>query len=125
MSHHILSRRHLLAGSSAFMALGGGLRVAFADTPVGTAAAANPILVAIFCRFGQDGMQLVAPAEDANYISNRPTIAIAPSGPGAGLPLGSLDGVNFYLHPLAPELQALYNAGQLAPIVAAGVPTVI
>ena len=135
--HHgdgILSRRHLLAGSSAFLTLGGGLRVAFADTPLssiattGVAAAPtnnNPILVAIFCRFGQDGMQLVAPAEDSNYISNRPTIGIPPSGPGAGLPLGSLDGVNFYFHPLVPELLAMYNAGQLAPIVAAGVPTVI
>src|SRR5437870_5298417 len=100
-----LSRRLLLTGSSAgaLLALGGGLQVAFAEdnvssstgTPGGisTPQSTNPILIVVFCRFGQDGMQLVAPAEDANYIQNRPTIRVQAS---AGLPLGSLDGVNMY-----------------------------
>jgi uncharacterized protein (DUF1501 family) len=131
-----VSRRFVLGGTSALVALGGGLRVAFADstatsTPVAAAttgtgagaAPANPILVVVFCRFGQDGMQLVAPAGDPNYIQARPTIRIQTSGGGAGLGLGTLQGVDMYMHPSMPELKALYDAKQLAAVVAAGVPT--
>ena len=127
-----VSRRNLLGGASAFLTLGGGLQVAFgADLPValgGTgitkseapAAVADPILVVIFCRFGQDGLQLVAPSGDPNYIAARPTIRIAPS---SSYGLGTLDGVDMFFNPNVPELKALYDAKQLAPIVAAGVPT--
>ncbi|TAL02666.1 MAG: DUF1501 domain-containing protein [Rhodospirillaceae bacterium] len=128
-----LSRRLLLSSSGALLALGGGLRVAFAaDTiPGGTSAttstpqSTNPILIVLFCRFGQDGMQLVAPAEDTNYIQNRPTIRVQPSGNNAGLPIGSLGGVNMYFHPNMPELKAIYDAKQLAVIPAVGVPTAL
>jgi uncharacterized protein (DUF1501 family) len=129
MKDVILSRRNVLAGSSALIALGGGLRVSLAaDTPTSTtggsttAQGTNPILVVIFCRFGQDGMQLVAPSGDANYIKNRPTIAISAS---AGLGLGTLNGVDMYMNPNMPEIKALYDAKQMAPVVAVGVPTVI
>jgi uncharacterized protein (DUF1501 family) len=126
-----LSRRGLLGGASAFVTLGGGLRVALgADLPVAlggsggvatpVAVAGAPVLVVIFCRFGQDGMQLVAPSGDANYIANRPTIKIAAN---ASFGLGTVDGTDMYFHPNMPELKALYDANQLAPIVAAGVPT--
>ncbi len=133
MNNMSISRRNLLGGASAFLTLGGGLQVAFgADVPValggtgsagGTeirAAAGGPILVVIFCRFGQDGLQLVAPSGDPNYIAARPTIRIAAN---ASFGLGTLDGVDMFFHPLMPELKALYDAKQLAPIVAAGVPT--
>ena len=126
-----ISRRNLLGGASAFMTLGGGLRVAFgADLPPalgGTgatiatpAAAGSPVLVVIFCRFGQDGMQLVAPSGDANYIAARPTIRIAASDTFG---LGTVDGTDMYFNPNMPELKKLYDAKQLAPIVAVGVPT--
>jgi uncharacterized protein (DUF1501 family) len=127
-----VSRRNLLGGASAFLALGGGLQVAFgADLPValgGTgvtkseapAAVTDPILVVVFCRFGQDGLQLVAPSGDPNYIAARPTIRIAAS---SNYGLGTLDGVDMFFNPNMPELKALYDAKQLAPIVAAGVPT--
>src|SRR4051812_44284398 len=98
-----ISRRNLLGGASAFMTLGGGLRVAYgADLPPalgGTggistpAASGNPILVVIFCRFGQDGMQLVAPSGDANYIAARPTIRVAANN---SFGLGTVDGVDMY-----------------------------
>ncbi len=122
-----LSRRSLLATTSGslFMSLGGGLRVAFAADGVETQSAqsTNPILVVVFCRFGQDGMQLLAPAGDPNYIQNRPTIRIQTSGTGAGLGAGTLGGVDFFFHPNLPELKGLYDSKQLAAVVAAGIPT--
>lgn len=137
--HHHISRRHLLEGGAAMLTLGGGLRVAFGAEPLpvalgGTApnpttgttgtgerpSATNPILVVIFCRFGQDGLQLVAPSGDANYIAARPTIRVQPN---ASFGLGTLDKVDMYFHPNMPELKALYDAKQLAAVVAAGVPT--
>lgn len=130
--HHHISRRGLLGAGASMLALGGGLNVAFgADLPTalgGTAsptvnekpAAGSPILVVIFCRFGQDGLQLVAPSGDSNYIAARPTIRIAAN---SSFGLGTLDNVDMYFHPNMPELKALYDAKQLAPIVAAGVPT--
>jgi uncharacterized protein (DUF1501 family) len=48
---------------------------------------------------------------------------VAASGAHAALPLGLLDGVPFFLHPAMPELKALYDAGSLAVVHAAGVPT--
>ncbi|MHB1204877.1 MAG: DUF1501 domain-containing protein [Rhodospirillaceae bacterium] len=136
MNDMTISRRGLLGGASAFVTLGGGLRVALGAEPLpealggsGTntggatikpAAAGNPILVVIFCRFGQDGLQLVAPSGDANYIAARPTIRIQPN---TNMGLGTLDGVDMFFHPNMPELKTLYDANQLATVVAAGVPT--
>ncbi len=138
MTDMTISRRRLLATSSAFIALGGGLNVAFAaDTPPtgasnttgGSATTApqstNPILVVVFCRFGQDGMQVVAPAGDANYIANRPTIRVPTTGLTAGLGIGTLDGVDMYMHPQLAGLKTLFDAGQMSPVVAVGVPTAI
>lgn len=136
--HHHISRRGLLGGGAAMLTLGGGLRVAFGaglpealgGMPTGSssgvpgtesaAAVASPILVVIFCRFGQDGLQLVAPSGDPNYIAARPTIRVQPN---ANMGLGTLDGVDMFFHPNMSELKALYDAKKLAPIVAAGVPT--
>src|SRR5687767_14868736 len=117
----ILSRRNLLKSAStgaALSALAPGMNAAFAAEQ-----GQRDILVVIFLRFGCDGLTMIAPAQDANYRTQRPTIRIAESGDGAGLPLGALDGVSFYMHPSAPELKALYDAGKLAVVHAAGLPT--
>lgn len=117
----ILSRRKLLTSVStgaALSALAPGLNAAFAADQ-----GQRDILVVIFLRFGCDGLTMIAPAQDANYQAQRPTIRIAAAGEGAGLPLGALDGVPFYMHPSAPELKALYDAGKLAIVHAAGLPT--
>ncbi|MEQ8509465.1 MAG: DUF1501 domain-containing protein [Rhodospirillaceae bacterium] len=117
-----LTRRNLLLGASggAFMAtMGPGLRVSMAAD-----SKSDEILVVLFARGGADGLQLVAPADDAAYQQARPSIAVKVNGTSAGLPLAnSLSGVDFFLNPDAPELNNLYSSGDLAFIHAAGVPT--
>lgn len=118
----ILSRRSLLKSAStgaALSALAPGLSACFAADQ----SAQRDILVVVFLRFGSDGLTMIAPAEDPEYRRMRPTIGIAAAGEGAGLPLGTLDGVPFYMHPSAPELKALFDAGRLAVVHAAGLPT--
>ncbi|MEQ8734645.1 MAG: DUF1501 domain-containing protein [Rhodospirillaceae bacterium] len=117
-----LTRRNLLLGASggAFMAtMGPGLRVSMAADSTN-----NEILVVLFARGGADGLQLVAPADEAAYQKARPSIAVKANGISAGLPLANgLSGVDFFLNPDAPELNNLYSGGDLAFIHAAGVPT--
>jgi uncharacterized protein (DUF1501 family) len=117
-----LSRRNLLLGASggAFMAsMGSGLRISMAAS--GTS---DEILVVLFARGGADGMQLVAPADEALYQQARPSIAVQPSGTGAGFALANgIDGVDFFLNPGASGLNDLYKSGDLALVHAAGVPT--
>jgi uncharacterized protein (DUF1501 family) len=119
-----LSRRNLLLGASggAFMAsMGSGLRISMAAS--GTS---DEILVVLFARGGADGMQLVAPADEALYQQARPSIAVQPSGTGAGFALANgIDGVDFFLNPGASGLNDLYKSGALALVHAAGVPTEI
>ncbi|MGE4063043.1 MAG: DUF1501 domain-containing protein [Rhodospirillaceae bacterium] len=113
-----LSRRTLLK-SAALTSLAPGLNAAFAaDTGV-----QRDILVVVFLRFGVDGLTMIAPAQDPDYQAMRPNIRVGASGEGAGLPLASLGGVPFYMHPSAPELKALFDAGKLAVVHAVGLPT--
>jgi uncharacterized protein (DUF1501 family) len=116
-----LSRRDILrtATSGAAMAtLAPGFKVAFAQQ-----GAAKDILIVMFLRGAADGLQMVAPAGDANYIANRPTIRVQSSGNNAGLGIGTLNGVDFYLHPANTELKALYDQGKLAVVHAVGLRT--
>lgn len=117
-----LTRRNLLLGASggAFMAtVGPGLRVSMAATST-----SDEILVVMFARGGIDGLQLAAPAEDSFYQQARPSLAVQSSGTNAGIAMANgLDGVDFFMHPSAPELNDLYTSGDLAIIHAAGVPT--
>ena len=92
-----LSRRELLRTASSGAALAAvtpGLKVAFAAD----GAPAKDILVVLYLRFGSDGLQMIAPAGDTNYITNRPTIRVRTDGNTPGLGVGSLQGVDFFLH---------------------------
>lgn len=116
-----LSRRGLLkiSAAGALLPLAPGVRVAGA-APLG---ANNNIFVHIFLRDGMDGLQLVAPSEDGSFRDNRRRIAIRSEGLGAGFPIGSLDRVPFFLHPAAGQLKEMFNAGSLAIVHAAGMPS--
>jgi uncharacterized protein (DUF1501 family) len=116
-----LSRRSLLARASAGAltgALAPGLKVALAQA----APSGGNILVVLYLRGGADGLQLIAPAGDADYLAARPTIKVPTSGAGAGYGIASLGGVDFFMHPNAPELRDFFTAGKLAVVHAVGIP---
>ena len=116
-----LSRRTMIAtGAAGLAAAGLGVRVAF-NRPGSTSG--RDMLVVVFLRFGSDGLTMIAPADDGNYRDLRPTIAVTTDGARAGLAIGSLGNVPFFMHPNVPELKALYDAGDLAVVHAVGLPT--
>jgi uncharacterized protein (DUF1501 family) len=117
------SRRELIrngALGSLLAALPAGIRLSFAAT---TASTSN-VVIFLFKRGGMDGLNLVAPSDDANLIQARPAgLRLLSTGTGAALPLANGLGQNDWrLHPSAPELKALYDAGHLAFIPASGNP---
>lgn len=79
------------------------------------------ILIAIFQRGAADGLNIVVPFGEGNYYQMRPTIAIP--GPRSGDSTTAIDLDGFFgLHPSLAPLKALYDAGHLAIIHAAGSP---
>ena len=107
-----LTRRRLLGSATAatMTTLAPGVRVAFG-------AGQRDIVIALFLRFGADGLSMIPPADDAHYHDARPTLGISARD---ALPIGSLDGTQFFLHPAVPELKALYDSRNLAIVQAAG-----
>jgi uncharacterized protein (DUF1501 family) len=86
--------------------------------------ARDPILVVIFLRGGADGLALVSPASDPDFIAARPEdLRSLRTGDGAGRALrqGVAD-VDFRFHRAAGALADLYDAGDLSVIHAAGLP---
>jgi uncharacterized protein (DUF1501 family) len=71
-------------------------------------------LVCIFLRGGADGVNIVV------YYENRPTIAVAEPGAGAGRAL-DLDGF-FGFHPTLAPLKEIWDDGALAVVDAVGLP---
>ncbi len=85
-------------------------------------------LVCIFLNGGNDSNNLfipTLPAEYANYAAIRTAALALPNVDGSGataLALNSLssDGHTYGIHPACPELQALFNAGKMAPVFNVG-----
>jgi uncharacterized protein (DUF1501 family) len=95
----VLSRRRLLQGGAASLALWGGMpRAAMAGSK-------DPRLLTIILRGGVDGLSLAAPIGDPDYKRLRQHIALEPT---AGLPL---DGF-FVLNPNLPFLHGLFQKKQ-------------
>lgn len=114
-----MQRRHFLNA----LALGAGILL-----PVGRSAwavsapAANPTgkkLVVVMLRGAVDGLNVVAPVGDENYLRLRPTIGLAAPGMEGGAL--ALDGY-FGLHPALASLQPLWRANRLAFVHASGSP---
>ena len=83
-----------------------------------------PLLVSVFLRGGADGLLLVSPANDLDFIDARPSdLRVVDSGSRAGFVLAQSNSPNtsFYLHPDAPGLADLYQAKHLAVIHAVGI----
>jgi uncharacterized protein (DUF1501 family) len=103
------------------MALGASLIV-----PVGRAAWAatgdyptRQKLIVVMLRGAVDGLNVVAPVGDDNYLRLRPTIGLAAPGVDGGAL--DLDGY-FGLHPALAGLQPLWQQNQLAFVHASGSP---
>jgi uncharacterized protein (DUF1501 family) len=86
--------------------------------------ARDPILVVLFLRGGADGLSLVSPASDTNYIAARPEgLRVLRSGDAAGLRLRQeVADVDFRFHPGLSPFAALYEAGDLSMVHACGLP---
>lgn len=116
-----ISRRSVLSGMSAGagLAIAPGVKVSFAAD----GAPARDILVVVFQRGACDWLQMLAPAGDTNYIANRPSIRVRTDGNTPGLGVATMNGVDLYLSPSAPELRALYDTGKLAFVHGTGLYT--
>ena len=84
--------------------------------------AKKPVLVIVFLRGGCDGLTLVSPTSDANYIAARPNaLRVQRKGDGAGLALrNTAADIDFRLQAQLKPLHDLYADGQMAIIHAAG-----
>jgi uncharacterized protein (DUF1501 family) len=117
------SRRTFLQSAAAGAAIAStpvpGLRLqAFAAT-----SGERPLLVVVHLRGGADGLNLISPATDPDFIAARTSeLRVAADGPNAGYPLanGADAKIDFRLHAAAGGLAELYKGGSLAVVHAAG-----
>lgn len=86
--------------------------------------ARDPILVVLFLRGGADGLALVSPSSDPDFIAARPEgLRVLRDGDGAGRRIRQeVADVDFRFNPAATALADLYDAGDLSLIHAAGLP---
>lgn len=120
------TRREFLIGCSATIAAFAGARLTHAGVLVPGAAAsasAGDVLVVLFLRGGLDGLHLLAPVNDKDYISSRPAaLRVTDAGEHEGLAIkgGPTADLDFRLHSNAAPLKELYDGGQLAFVHASG-----
>lgn len=96
--HSLLSRRQLIRGSAASLALWGFVpKAAIAGTR-------DPRLLTIVLRGGVDGLSMIAPVGDPDYQRIRGKLALSKEGPAAGLDLDNM----FVLNSAMPFLHSLY-----------------
>jgi uncharacterized protein (DUF1501 family) len=100
-------------GAGLILPLGGGAWAATGAVP------ARRKLVVVMLRGAVDGLNVVAPVGDENYLRLRPTIGLALPGMEGGVI--DLDGY-FGLHPALAALQPLWGQKKLAFVHASGSP---
>lgn len=108
-----------MAMSGCAIGLGGITQLVRAAEP----GSAGPLLTVVFLRGGADGLQMVAPVGDADYLASRPP-AMRIGNYAEQTPLmlsGSPDpGLGFSMHAAGAPLFDQYRAGRLAVIHAVG-----
>jgi len=82
----------------------------------------DPILIVVFLRGGADGLSLISPTGDEDFIAARPeSLRVLRNGDGAGRVLSDQAAdVDFRFHPRAAGLSEMFEAKELAVIHAAG-----
>lgn len=116
------SRREFIVGCSSAIAAMAGARFGSLSFAEDQSAHGNKILVALFLRGGMDGLNVIAPVDDQDYMAARlPGTRISDSGAQAGLSLSNAyAGHDFRLHPQAVALKELYDSKDLSFVHAAG-----
>ena len=122
-----MERRHFLrmlsmAGAGATAGLVPVGRTAWAATTSDAEAAGTASrkkLVVVFLRGAVDGLSVVAPYAEPDYVRYRPTISLPAPGQTDGLL--DLDG-HFGLHPALAPLMPMWSGGKLAFVHASGSP---
>jgi uncharacterized protein (DUF1501 family) len=104
---------HAFAAAGLMVPVGRSAWAATSDNPTGRK------LVVVMLRGAVDGLNVVAPVGDENYLRLRPTIGLAAPGTEGGAI--NLDGY-FGLHPALGSLQALWQEKKLAFVHASGSP---
>jgi uncharacterized protein (DUF1501 family) len=105
------------AFGAAIASLPAGTRLAF-----GASGAPGPTIVVLLLRGGQDGLLLLAPADDSNYVAARPSsLRVTNAGNGAGIALANgPTKQDWRLNPAAAPLAELYTQGLLGFVTATG-----
>jgi uncharacterized protein (DUF1501 family) len=83
----------------------------------------RPLLVIVHLRGGADGLNLISPATDVDFVAARTSeLRVAADGPSAGYALanGPDPKIDFRLHAAAGGIAELYQSGVLAIVHAAG-----
>ncbi|MEZ5777015.1 MAG: DUF1501 domain-containing protein [Paracoccaceae bacterium] len=82
----------------------------------------DPILIVVFLRGGMDGLNLVSPTGDTDYVAARPEdLRVLRKGDNPGIPLADQAAdVDFRFHPAAAPFAEMFGARELAVIHAAG-----
>ncbi|MES2459935.1 MAG: DUF1501 domain-containing protein [Armatimonadota bacterium] len=121
------TRRAMLSGTAAALAVWAGSHSALAGVTMGSATAGKDtgpphVLVVLFLRGGADGLSLVPPYGEDAYHRLRPTIGLAsPTDKKASVSARSLELDGFFgLHPSLAPLQPLFADGTLAIVHAVG-----
>jgi len=109
------SRRHLLQTALAAAAAAPFTRLSLAAGSGNPAGDGGPRFVFVILRGGMDGMTAVPAVGDPAFAEARGPLA------QFGAPALPLDGL-FALHPLLPQLHAMYGQGELAVLHAVGLP---
>jgi uncharacterized protein (DUF1501 family) len=108
---HAPTRRELLLGS--------GVLFAWAHVPrIARAEGRDPRMLVIVLRGALDGLAMVAPVGDPDWVALRGDKALLLDGKSPGLPLDSF----FALNPAMPTLHRLYKAGHATIVHAAATP---
>ena len=109
----------LLAPRRRELLLGSGVLFAWATVPrIARADGRDPRLLAIVLRGGVDGLAVVAPVGDPDWLKLRSEKSLTADGQTPALPL---DGF-FALNPAMPNLHRLYQAGQATVVHAVASP---
>jgi len=108
---HLPTRREMLVGT--------GSLFAWAHTPkLARAEGRDPRVLVIVLRGALDGLGMVAPVGDPDWVSLRGDRALVLDGKPAALPLDSF----FALNPAMPNLHRLYQAQQAIIVHATATP---